>query len=851
MCVLLANNARGDTRAAPRAQLQRRREGIKNADPVLKSSKMKLHHATAVLLLLQQGHAQALALTDAKTNAAYKFDTSSQPTFGELTSLTYAGGDNLIAAHGGTAVWSGSFVTSHHSAPVQLDSRTVAATRSHSATPNQFIFSWALTAGADQPGATVELTVNLVNGQLEYTSTVTGISAGSDWALWEWQVTPVGALALPKGSTLFENAGFGLTHSPPTAFSGLYPQHTMQFMATYGLGDGSSGVYVAAHDTTAASKTFLFSPAKHLLGSTGAFAVSAIVLGAGVPGSSAPTWPVVVRVFEGGWWDASQIYRSWVLAHGSWTKQGPMITRDDLPPWLYNLTTWVNSHWQQNDIFNISGGDPAVTANRVGAIAERFGLAKDSLALHWYEWDTLGYKEGSNYTECATEVTCGFDTHYPEYFPVRQGFQSALKTMQDLGVRVAPYINGRIFDKGTKSWTATAQAAAAKQAAVSIHADDLSLYDESYGSLAKFAVMCPHTALWQQTIAKVVGELTNAYGTDGVYIDQIAAAGPRPCWDKTHDHTLGGGDHWVTGYAEMLRQARVAAGGKKILLTESNSEPFMAGINLFLTLVGFATGDLPGGTGATVMVPAFQAVYGGYVLPVGAEFFRNDFLPDPNVFAAKIAAQYVFGAQLGWFSLGGRDNQHPAMGIHDLLMDGEYDDEVFYLRALSKAKRLAAPWFNHGRMMRPLTLKLNGSDSGPVSILEHPRRGASQSGSRLEEHDHEHDVSTGSDTGIGFGAVMASAWQNHANSSLLVTFTATKRATPIFSLQTTLDLAEYGFGPRSHSKTYSVYEVVAGPDGHNPASKIGSFPGAKVDLHMVLGVRGVALLRIEEEKKVP
>ena len=90
-----------------------------------------------------------------------------------------------------------------------------------------------------------------------------------------------------------------------------------------------------------------------------------------MPGSSAPTWPVVVRVFEGGWWDASQIYRSWVLAHGSWTKQGPMITRDDLPPWLYNLTTWVNSHWQQNDIFNISGGDPAVTANRVGAIAER------------------------------------------------------------------------------------------------------------------------------------------------------------------------------------------------------------------------------------------------------------------------------------------------------------------------------------------------------------------------------------------------------------------------------------------------------------------------------------------------
>eukprot|EP01043_Picozoa_sp_COSAG02_P035834 COSAG02_NODE_2591_length_8466_cov_26.224095_5_plen_134_part_00 len=107
----------------------------------------------------------------------------------------------------------------------------------------------------------------------------------------------------------------------------------------------------------------------------------------------------------------------------------------------------------------------------------------------------------------------------------------------------------------------------------------------------------------------------------------LHGTGPRPCWDKTHGHELGGGDHWVTGYAEMLRQARAAAGGTKILLTESNSEPFMGGINLFLTLVGFSTGDLPGGLGSTIMVPAFQAVYGGYVLPIGAEFFRDDFLP--------------------------------------------------------------------------------------------------------------------------------------------------------------------------------------------------------------------------------
>ena len=35
-------------------------------------------------------------------------------------------------------------------------------------------------------------------------------------------------------------------------------------------------------------------------------------------------------------------------------------------------------------------------------------------------------------------------------------------------------------------------------------------YDEAYGSLAKFAVMCPATAYWQDTIAAVVQTLSSA-----------------------------------------------------------------------------------------------------------------------------------------------------------------------------------------------------------------------------------------------------------------------------------------------------------------------------------------------------
>jgi hypothetical protein len=100
---------------------------------------------------------------------------------------------------------------------------------------------------------------------------------------------------------------------------------------------------------------------------------------------------------------------------------------------------------------------------------------------------------------------------------------------------------------------------------------------------------------------------------------------------------------------------------------------------------------------------------------------------------------------------------------------------------------------------------------------------------------------------------MASAWQNPDNSSLLLTFTATKRATPIDSLATTLDLAEFGFGAAAtvHARHYTIDEIVVGPEGPSDGDtwhRIGTSIGGKVELKMVLGVRGVALLRIQQQQ---
>jgi hypothetical protein len=398
--------------------------------------------------------------------------------------------------------------------------------------------------------------------------------------------------------------------------------------------------------------------------------------------------------------------------------------------------------------------------------------------------------------------------------------------------------------------------AAAKSAQPALYGQTgLALYDESYGSKAEFAVMCPHAAYWQGTMADVVGNLTRdeiRYGTNGVYVDQVAAAGPRPCFDASHGHALGGGNHWVTGYLDMLGEMRQRAGNDKLLLTESNAEPFMGKLDMFLTLVGFGGGALspPPSAAAAVdaadaadaadapyIVPAFQSVYGGYVLFMGAEFYIADFLPNPNVFAAKIANQLLFGAQLGWFSLGGRYNIDNPVPLYDLFMDEMYDDEVDYLRTLSNAKRAAQDFLVHGRAGRFIDgLVINGTADAERRVSRaHPRHRAR----RMEYGEYE-EKEKDAVTDLYFAPVMTGTWLAADGESLLVIMTTVERYTPA-TAQATLDLGRYGFGD-VHDDKFDVWTVPV--DGGAPAKVGGPFQGNAVRVEASLGVRAVTMLRI-------
>jgi hypothetical protein len=103
----------------------------------------------------------------------------------------------------------------------------------------------------------------------------------------------------------------------------------------------ADAVYFAAHDPAHVVKKCTATV------SGGAMQCTVDALNATLPlHSYQPGWPVVVSVVPGGdWWDLTQVYRAWVLPNSAWTRvHGALDTRTDLPPWLENITLWMNNN---------------------------------------------------------------------------------------------------------------------------------------------------------------------------------------------------------------------------------------------------------------------------------------------------------------------------------------------------------------------------------------------------------------------------------------------------------------------------------------------------------------------------
>ncbi|MBR5264825.1 MAG: hypothetical protein IKV50_09055, partial [Clostridia bacterium] len=312
----------------------------------------------------------------------------------------------------------------------------------------------------------------------------------------------------------------------------------------------------------------------------------------------------VWRLFDGDWYDAAMLYKAFFEQHASWMPVMENGKRKDTPEWLRTNPHWWRKRMKWDEGF----------ADEIIAADERLGL---SSPVHLYDWFQIPY-----------------DTNYPHYFPAKEAFLPGMRRLQEKGIRVMPYINGRLWDthdKGKEDWQFTS---VARPNCTKKRGDEpfLEVYPTSNIELA---IMCPSTALWQEKQQEIMKTLFHDFGVDGVYIDQIGAAQAYPCEDPSHSHRAGGGSWWVESYRNLLDHVRQILPEGRCLTTECTSDPYMKDIQAYLSWIWIKNDQ----------VPAFMAIYNGYVAVFGRNYlYAGDWIGE-NIFAAQ---SLTYGEQMGW-----------------------------------------------------------------------------------------------------------------------------------------------------------------------------------------------------------
>lgn len=401
---------------------------------------------------------------------------------------------------------------------------------------------------------------------------------------------------------------------------------TMQCWALY---SAKSGLYFAAEDGEGYLKDFNFSTSEEETALNVRLTnLPENNLSAG--NSYRMPYSAVVGTFDGSWWNASKIYRSWAVRQ-KWCRQfGPIHATGEIPQWYKDLPIWALLYEPTNCV------EPDILSGSVtGAFAGQFQEAYHlPIALHYYGWENghRSYAQG-------------------EYDPPGagpKGWPLLLKQIKQHNARVVTYVQGYLFN--TKFDWYRKQGGDA--GAVYFSGGAPIIYDERAGGGYQFMTwMCPFSKVWQNMHAEVAAKLAR-YGVDGIYYDSLSG-NAWSCYNPAHGHPLGGGKYSTEGARQLIAKARAAAKAvnpEVIFVSESPHEIHVGNLDGCLQ---FCYSNFPDN------IPFFSSVYHDYLLLWGnnyncdypgqdqqkwRDFDAWNFIP--------VAQSFVCGDQLGWFAQG-------------------------------------------------------------------------------------------------------------------------------------------------------------------------------------------------------
>ncbi len=416
---------------------------------------------------------------------------------------------------------------------------------------------------------------------------------------------------------------------------------SMQFIALERSGELA---YFAAHDPGAAVKAFAYDcdragrrltlrPEWHT---------------ARRPGADYTSFPWVLSLSEGDWFDAAQRYRKFALT-APWLERGALETGKKSPRWLLE-TPLVTLRMHRG---------PGCAAADLQREAEFFGVP---MLVHYYMWHRNA-----------------FDADNPFFFPTVPEFRSEVKALQDSGVRIMPYMNFFSADNSLPEWPDLENSAVRTDESGAMHRTVWSQHRE-------FVQMCAGAPLWRRLTSILALRMLET-GVSGIYFDEIGMSPPYACCAANHDHESGDPGTFVAAGHRLFENIRNEAGDfapECVFASEGAGEPFIADVDTLLT----------GNSNNPYMKPLFSAVYHDYVLCFGRYNFSQeaDDARFAGAIASKHAQQFISGFQFGWSRV-----------PWNLLMERSPETAGF-IRRLAQARHEHWCYLACGKMLRPLEL---------------------------------------------------------------------------------------------------------------------------------------------------
>ncbi len=431
----------------------------------------------------------------------------------------------------------------------------------------------------------------------------------------------------------------------------LYPRGwtaTMQYMAYY---NDNYGLYFGMHDPKASLKNF------------GAISKNnGIEISQNLPVENKTLanndWELPghfeLILYHGDWYEASMIYRSWVFEHANYR---PADTPDRVARQkkIGSVSMWVQE---------------SVKTYNLAQLESHIREFKEYMDIPiGVAWTSFNGKK--------------FDTLYPEIFPQKNGLKgviSRLKNTYGDDLLISGYLNGMLYDMDNLDSYKT------KGKPESIKKIDGEVESKRFdGTL--FAYMCPAQKVWQDILSDTTKKMTKDIGFDVAYIDMVTAAGAKECFDKTHNHPIGGGSYWRYGYKKIFHNMhRRSANGTPFISEEAN-DFLIDEVDAFLT-IGFVTNN---------QVPALSAVYGGKIQMIGTAMGWSDYKGsedlDSQKFYARLAQSFSFGVQQGRFWMGLVSSKHKRS-----------IKAAKFVRKLGRIRSKLKDYISFGRMLKPLEI---------------------------------------------------------------------------------------------------------------------------------------------------